>query len=291
LAGVGFSYDRAAADVFVPDGSSLDVALGRTTDLGIVAHQDDLEFLGLVAIGACMDDPERGFTGVTCTDGAGSARSGAYAACTDAEMVELRRVEQRRAAEIGRYGAMVQLGHPSAWIRGDGHDGLVGELAELLAATRPVNVYTHNLADKHPTHVAVAAAVVEAVRRLPSDERPWKVVGVEGWRSLDWLGDDEKVRLDVSDRVELADRLAEVFASQIAGGKRYDLAERGRRQANATLLSSHEVDAATELTFAFDLSALAHNDQIDPVTFVTAAIDRFRSDVTAALREYFPEAR
>ena len=64
----------AGADVLIPDGSDVDAALARTTDLGIGAHPDDLEFLMLVPIAAATDDPDRWFTGITCTDGAGCAR-------------------------------------------------------------------------------------------------------------------------------------------------------------------------------------------------------------------------
>jgi LmbE family N-acetylglucosaminyl deacetylase len=285
---VAFTYPRAAADVYVPDGAALGDALARTTDLGIVAHQDDLEFMALAAIGACADDPTRGFTGVACTDGAGSARSGRYADCTDDEMVELRRVEQGKAADVGGYSAIFQLGHPSSSIRGDGHDALVGELVEILDACQPVNIYTHNLADKHETHVAVGAATIEALRRLPLDRRPWKVIGIEGWRGLDWLPDAEKVVLDVSGYDELAARLVSVFASQIEGGKRYDLAEQGRRRANATLLAPRDVDTAEQVTFALDLTPLVRNESLDPVRYVEAAIDRFRDEVVGSLRRYFP---
>ena len=285
---MAFRYPRGAAEVHVPDGSSIDDALDRTTDLGIVAHPDDLEFMALAAIGACLDDPDRWFTGVTCTDGAGSARSGAYAALSDGQMVELRRAEQREAADIGGYSAVFQLGHPSASIRGDGHATLVAELVEILEVGQPVNVYTHNLADKHETHVAAGAATVEALRCLPLDRRPWKVIGIEGWRSLDWLPDAEKVLLDVSGRDELAARLAAVFASQIEGGKRYDLAEQGRRRANATLLAPRDVDDAEQLTFAVDLTPVIRNDSLDPVRYVEAAIDRFRDEVVTGLRRYFP---
>jgi LmbE family N-acetylglucosaminyl deacetylase len=285
---VPFNYPRSAADVWVPDGAAVDAAVDRTTDLGVVAHQDDLEFMALAAIGACLDDPARWFTGVACTDGAGSARGGRYAGMTDDEMVDVRRGEQRTAAEIGGYSAIFQLGHASASIRGDGHDELVGELTEIIDACRPVNIYTHNLADKHETHVAAGVAVLEALRRLPPERRPWKVVGIEGWRSLDWLPDAEKVLLDVSGRDELAARLSAVFASQIEGGKRYDLAEEGRRRANATLLAPRTVDAAEQVTFALDLTPLVRNDELDPVQFVDAAIDRFRDEVVAALRRYYP---
>jgi len=109
-----------------------------------VAHQDDLEFAALAPIAACLEDSERWFTGVACTDGSGSARTGVFAECTDEEMRVLRRQEQRAAAEIGGYSAIFQLGHPSADIRGDGHAALVAELVEILTAAQPVNVYTHN---------------------------------------------------------------------------------------------------------------------------------------------------
>jgi LmbE family N-acetylglucosaminyl deacetylase len=285
---MAFTYDRPDAEVSVPDDSPLEEAVVRTTDLGIMAHQDDLEFAALAPIAACLDDPDRWFTGVVCTDGAGSARSGPFAECTDAEMRALRRDEQRAAAAIGGYSAIFQLGHPSASIRGEGHATLVVELAEILHAARPVNVYTHNLADKHSTHLAVAVATVEAVRSLQADHRPWRVVGVEGWRSLDWLSDDEKVLLDTTGHRELAHRLAGVFASQVEGGKRYDLAEEGRRRANATLLEPRAVDRAEELSIAMDLTPLVHNPDLDPVAYVAAAIDRLRHDVTTALRQYFP---
>ena len=115
------------------------------------------------------------------------------------------------------------------------------------------------------------------------------MVGIEGWRSLDWLSDDEKVLLDTSGHRDLARRLAAVFASQIAGGKRYDLAEEGRRRANATLLEPRAVDDVEELSLAMDLTPLVHNPDLDPVTFTTAAIDRFKAEVTEALERYFPQ--
>ncbi len=283
------SYPRPRADVWVPDGAPLDAALARTTDLGIVAHQDDLEFMAIAPIGACLDDPDRWFTGVTCTDGVGSVRTGRYADVTDDEMAVVRRDEQRAAAELGGYGAIVQLGHPSPSIRGeagdDGYARLVAELAEILAATRPVNVYTHNLADKHTTHLAAGLATVDALRSLPLDQRPWQVVGIEGWRNLDWLGDDEKVLLDVSRYGELADRLAAVFVSQLEDGKRYDLAERGRRLANATLLEPRAVEEADEITYAMDLTPLVRNDDLDPADYVAAAIRRFQGDAEAAIAQ------
>jgi len=103
------------------------------------------------------------------------------------------------------------------------------------------------------------------------------------WRDLDWLGDDEKVVHDVGGCDALAEKLNGVFASQIAGGKRYDLAVMGRRRANATFYKSHGIDRSNALAFAMDLTPLAHDDSLDIVAYVSGAIDRFRDDVVAKL--------
>lgn len=276
---------RPDVDVHVPDGMAMPDALVRTTDLGVGAHQDDLEFGYPVPIAECRADAMRWFAGVTCTDGAGSARGGAFADHTDEQMVEVRRAEQRTAADIGGYAAVLQLGHTSAGIRsGEGVRSLADDLATVLDAARPVNVYTHNLADKHDTHLAVGLATVLAVRLLPPAQRPARLIGVEGWRDLDWLGDGEQVRMDATPHLELIARFDSVFASQIDGAKRYDVAIQGRRRANATLHAPRAIDDAQEVIVAMDLTPLVHNDELDPVGYTLAAVDRFRGDVEARLR-------
>jgi LmbE family N-acetylglucosaminyl deacetylase len=280
---VADELEAIGADVFVPDGAPLERALDRVTDLAIVAHPDDVEFLGLAAIGECRGASDRWFAGVTCTDGAGSARTGPYAAMDPLELAAVRRREQRAAAEVGEYSVAVQLGYASAVARdADGHARLVTELVSLLAAMRPVNLYTHNLLDKHVTHVAVGAATVLAVRALAVEHRPMRMVGIEAWRDLDWLGDDEKLRFDVSRFSGLADELAHCFPSQL-DGKAYDVASRGRRMANATFFEPRAADDADEVIVAIDLTPLARNDDVDPVRFVERAVDRFRADVVATV--------
>jgi LmbE family N-acetylglucosaminyl deacetylase len=279
---------RSDADVFVPDGLDLDAALARTTDLGVGAHPDDLEFGYLVPIGECRGLADRWFVGVTCTDGAGSARGGGFAAHTDAEMVVVRREEQRRAAVVGEYGAVFQLGHPSADVKSDaGSRSLADELASILHKARPLNLYTHNPADKHDTHQAVMAATVHAVRELAPTHRPARFVGIEGWRDLDWLGDGEKLRLDATPYIDLAARFAAVYESQIEGAKRYDVAIQGRRRANATLHGIRVADEAEEVIVAIDLTPLLRNDDLDPVDYTLSAIERFRDDVEGSLRRWF----
>jgi hypothetical protein len=144
-------------------------------------------------------------------------------------------------------------------------------------------VYTHNLADKHDTHVGVVIAAVQAMREIPSDQRPKKVIGCEVWRSLDWLSDAEKVIMDVSGRDHLAAALNGVFDSQIAGGKRYDLATLGRRAANATFFKSHATDQSSQLIFDMDLTPLVTDVTADIVQFVTDRIDGFAADVKTRL--------
>ena len=70
---------NASAQIFVPDGKSVADALKRITHLGIGAHQDDLEFMAFHGILECFARDQKWFGGVTCTNGAGSSRTGAYA--------------------------------------------------------------------------------------------------------------------------------------------------------------------------------------------------------------------
>lgn len=282
------TFERPDTEWYPADPAGTPPGGAAVTDLAVVAHPDDLELLVPGVIGTCLCDPVRRFVGVVCTDGAGSARSGQFAGLTDDQMIGVRRSEQRAAADIGGY-TVAMLGHPSSDVRAAaGRDGVATEVRAVLAAHQPTNLYTHNLADKHPTHVAVAAATLMAIRQLPPEGRPNRVVGVEAWRDLDWLPDPEKVRLDVTAHAELATTLARQFPSQIAGGKRYDLAVEGRRRANATLGDPHAVDDSEQLVVAMDLTPLARNDDLDPVAYVTAAIDRFRHQVATGLRRHFP---
>lgn len=281
-------FSKPGADVTIPDGTPIPEALARITHLGIGAHHDDLEFMafhGIVA-GITGTDGER-FGGVTCTDGRGSARTGRFAQFSDEEMREIRREEQREAARVGNYAAMIQLDFPSAELKAHGgRNGLTRDLQQIFLNCSPAVVYTHNLADKHDSHIVVTLAVLEAIRGLPSASRPKTLLGCEVWRDLDWMPDSDKTLLDVSGNDDLADRLNRLFASQIEGGKRYDLAVTGRRSANATFLDSHSTDALTHVTYAMDLSPLIHDETLDPAGFVDSHIERFRRDVGERISKY-----
>ena len=274
---------NATSTIYIPDSTPETGALARTTHLGIGAHQDDLEFMAFHGILECFGKQDKWFAGVTCSDGAGSSRSGAYAAYTDADMVKIRYQEQDTAALIGGYGSMLQLGYPSSAIKNPSDPSLKDDLKTILEATLPEVVYTHNPADKHETHIGVTIAALQAIRELPREQRPKQVIGCEVWRNLDWLPDEEKVLMDVSGRDNLAAAINGIFDSQIAGGKRYDLATIGRRAANATFFNSHATDASTQLIFGIDLTPLAMDETKDIVAFICELMDRFRDDVCQKL--------
>ena len=273
------------ARLMIPDGLAGPEAFRRTTHLGIGAHQDDLEFMAFHGILACYDRKDRWFGGVTITDGRGSSRAGKFQDWTDDQIAAERIREQEAAAVIGQYAFMAQLGHPSKSVRDARETVVRDDLFRILEATRPEVVYLHNLADKHDTHVGCALRCLEALRRLPMADRPQKVYGCEVWRDLDWLVDSEKTPMPVSARPELARALNEVFATQIAGGKRYDLAVIGRRTANATFSQAHATDQESAMQWAMDLTPLVQDDSLDPIAYTTGFIDRLKTDVTARLRQ------
>jgi LmbE family N-acetylglucosaminyl deacetylase len=202
---------------------------------------------------------------------------------TDAEMQLIRREEQRTAASLGAYNLQLQLAHPSADVKKAGHAGVAADLAAIFGGCRPQVVYLHQPADKHDTHVACFLRCIEALRALPRDQRPVRVLGVEGWRDLDWLADHEKVAMDASAHPELAAKLVGVFESHIAGGKRYDLAAMGRRLANATFFNSHATDQTNAISLAMDLTPLVADDTLSVRDFTLGHIERLRADVAARL--------
>ena len=176
------------------------------------------------------------------------------------------------------------LDFPSKIVKDGTRTEPVEDFVELLRATKPKYVYTHNLTDKHDTHVGIALRVIDAIRRLDQAERPERLVGCEVWRSLDWMIDPDKVLMNVSDRENLQLALLGVFDSQIIGGKRYDLASMGRRRANATYFESHGVDVTNGLSYAVDMTPLIVDSSRDPVVFAQEFIQRFARDVEDRIR-------
>jgi LmbE family N-acetylglucosaminyl deacetylase len=272
---------RPEADLFVPDGADVGAALGRTTHLAIGAHQDDLEFMAAHGVLECFQRDTQWFSGVVVTDGSGSPRDFEYERYSNERMMAVRRLEQRKAAYVGEYSAMLQLCHPSSAVKDAAATAVIADLTSVLDATRPQVVYTHNLADKHDTHVAVALRVLAACRALPAEARPARLIGCEVWRDLDWLCDRDKVVMPVDGHENLQAALMGVFDSQITGGKRYDLATAGRRRAHATYFESHGTDQHSALIWGMDLTPLLSG--ADPTELVKSYIERFQTEVSTRI--------
>ena len=283
-------FHNSSADTFITDDAPAEDALARTTHLAIGAHSDDLEIMAYHGIVDCYGYRKRNkwFSGITVTDGRGSSRSGPYSDCTDEEMAYIRKNEQRQAAMVGKYGAMIQLAYESDQImQDDGQNHLRDDLSSVFDFCQPDIVYTHNPADKHDTHIAVLSAAIHVMRELPSEKRPKRVLGCEVWRDLDWMPDEDKVALDVSKRENLANALVGIFDSQITGGKRYDRAAVGRRYANATFFHTGGQDRTEQLTFAMDLTPLVEDSEMDVKGYVLNYIEKFRGEVESNLDRFF----
>jgi len=274
------------AEIWIPDGASEAAALERTTHMGISAHQDDIEIMALEGILAGFGNAESWFTAVVVTNGAGSPRDGLYRAYSDEQMQIVRRIEQKKAGYVGEYSAVAFLDHPSSAVKSASDAGPRSDLKALILAARPEVIYTHNLADKHDTHVSVALRTIAAIRELAPDKRPKRLYGCEVWRDLDWLVDNDKVVFQLDAHENVAASLVGVFDSQIAGGKRYDLATMARRRAHATYHQSHAVDAAHMINFGMDLTPLVQDTKVDPAEYVAGFIRHFGDDVSSRIKKF-----
>ena len=138
--------------------------------LCICAHQDDCEIMAVDGILKGYYSKKYSFALVVSSDGAGSARSGAYKDYTDEMMKKVRIEEQKEASEIGRYNSLYLLNYTSKEIKDNNNSEIVDEYIKIIEELRPEVIYTHSVLDKHPTHLGVAKKVIEAVRRLLKEE-------------------------------------------------------------------------------------------------------------------------
>src|SRR5205823_2563146 len=103
---------------------------------------------------------------------------------------------------------------------------------------------------------------------------------------LDWMLDRDKVLFQLNGHENIAASLVGVFDSQIAGGKRYDLATMGRRRAHATYYQSHAVDAAGMVNFGMDLTPLLGDDKLDPAEYINGFLCRFAEEVKSRIESF-----
>jgi LmbE family N-acetylglucosaminyl deacetylase len=277
---------KISAEVFIPDNIPLEAALSRTTHLVVAAHPDDVEIMAPIPILSCIGDDKKSLSAIVVTDGRSSPRGGKYRSCSDEEIRIKRRKEQRKAAVIGEYSALIFLDYTSEEIKSRMLRSVISDLVTIFSYSQPGSVFTHNLADKHDTHIAVALSVIFAIRELPETERPGKLLGCEVWRDLDWMLDSDKVLFDTSSQENLQSALIGVHDSQIDGGKRVDLAVLGRNRAHGTFFSPHAADKPPSLAFAMDLSPLLHDIDRGITEFVSEYIRRFEMDVINRIQRF-----
>ena len=270
-------FSRPSADAHAP-GGDLGSALAATTHLGIGAHADDLEIMAFPGICACRGQKNLRFSGVVATDGAGAPSQ-----LSGLELVQARIHEQRQAAGLGGYAAVIQLGHPSSEVRGSGRKALTKDLLQILQATKPKVLYLHNPADRHETHVAVLLACLDALRQLPAPDRPKEIYGCEVWGDLDWVPADKITRLPCPAPADFGPSLLRVFRSQV-DGKRYDLAAAGRRRAQATFADAYAPDRADEVVLALDLCPLVENPNLTLADFVSSLTGAFQKQTLDRIR-------
>lgn len=247
--------------------------------LCICAHQDDCEIMAIDGILKGFYSKKYSFALVVTSDGAGSARTGEFKNYTDEMMKKVRIQEQKEASEIGRYNSLYLLNYTSNEIKNKSNDLIVDEYLKIIKELRPEVIYTHNILDKHPTHLGVALKVIKAVRSLSKEEQPKLFYGCEVWRGLDWISDDLKVGFNVSRNIRLAKKLLDVYKSQIAGGKEYTKATIGRRYQNATYFQSHSVDICKQVSYAISYAPLLKNKELSIKEFALSFVDKLKEEV------------
>jgi LmbE family N-acetylglucosaminyl deacetylase len=195
---------------------------------------------------------------VILTNGANPPKQGQYSGMSGEEMSLMRNEEQERAAEIGGYGWVLQLNMPSASLDGELGVRLGDWFKSWMSQMQVETLYSHHPLDQHPTHLASFRWLHRFIKGMERHQN-LKWFGGEVWGKLEWLPLQYRVNLDVTEDQALAQKLIEVFKSQLAS-KRYDLAELGLRRANATYAQAHQVDQICSLSYAADLSAFLSSE-------------------------------
>ena len=276
------------AFIFIPSGEKPEIALARTTHLSIGAHPDDLEFMSFHGISTCYEKSDAFFTGIVVTDGAGSVKSGPCAGMSAKELIEIRAQEQKKAAAIGKFNALIMLQYESNDLKSTlpiDQRPWIQDLQSLFALCQPKTVYSHNPFDKHPTHLAVILPLIQFLQSLPTLQKPERLYGCEVWRGLDWVLEEDRTSLPLNRNESLSEELNQLFISQIDAGKNYAEAIRGRRIANATFTNPHSTDPAPQMELALDLSALLQQTSDQIIPHLKAILDRFQAELIGNIQK------
>ena len=154
----------------------------------------------------------------------------------------------------------------------------VEEIAEIIRACRPEIVYTHNLADKHDTHVAVAMRTIAAIRSLPAGQRPKRCIRLKYGAGLTGSTTMKKSALTPPSTPTL--RRCSGIRQPDCG--RQALRQRAGPQARERHFRKHDTDDV-KASYGLDIAELVNSD-MDYFDFINRFIKNFRKDVEERIR-------
>ena len=77
-----------------------------------------------------------------------------------------------------------------------------------------------------------------------------------------------------------------MYQSQIASGKKYDVAIRGRNIANATFDSEREIDILQQGSYALDLNPLVLVKELSVGAYLNRLSDNLKSEINTNLQAF-----
>ena len=163
------------AEIYVPDGVINEKALRRTTHMAIGAHQDDIEIMAYDGILKCLW-PKRPL--VFCRDCNKWRKEAAVMANISIQAIpKCRQFEPKNKKKrqiMVNMVALFFLNYSSSDIKNPKNRNFIEDIKQLIIMAKPEVIYTHNLADKHDTHVSTAVKVIQALRELDKSLLPEK---------------------------------------------------------------------------------------------------------------------
>jgi LmbE family N-acetylglucosaminyl deacetylase len=218
------------------------------------------------------------FACVVTTDGADSERSGRYARATDRKMTSVVVAEQKRAANIGRYHAVYFMNYSTEEVRDQENEDIVNEYVEIIKELKPRIIYTHSLLDRHPSHVAVAVKVINALRSMKKGDQPKVLYGCESERDLDWVNPEKVVTFNISKNLRLQRQLISAHKSSNMS-RDFVNAAIGRRLVNAVFNRDEKKKSAKLTAKAINMTTLLRRKDFPIKRYAMSFVDDLYTDI------------
>ena len=244
----------------------------------ICAHPDDCELMAIDGIQRGYRASKYTFACVVTTDGADAERCGRYTKMNDQKMINLLMNEEKKAANIGRYKNVYFMNYSSEEVRDQENEDIINEYVEIIKELKPRVVYTHSLLDRHPTHVAVAVKVINALRTMKKGDQPKVLYGCESERNLEWVAPEKIVTFNVSKNLRLQRQLISVHKSQNLA-RDYVNAAIGRRYVNAVFNKVETKKNAKLTAKAINMTTLLRRKEYPIKRFAMSFIDDLYGEI------------